>query len=141
MSRPIEELPAFVEGLFEKSKEVLLETVVRIKSRVAVEGAPVRYPVQWDSEKQRRAYFASNGFGKGIPYQRTGRTRLSWQEERTPFGANLRGEHPAGAVFGTPSGWQSRIHRTRWVYLLDVLFDELSRIPDEISRRLTVRGD
>jgi hypothetical protein len=28
-------------------------------------------PFVWSSEKQRRAYFATNGFGKGIPYNRT----------------------------------------------------------------------
>lgn len=31
---------------------------------------PVRYPIRWASEKQRKAYFATNGFGKGIPYKR-----------------------------------------------------------------------
>ena len=28
-------------------------------------------PFQWSSDKQRRAYFASDGFGAGIPYSRT----------------------------------------------------------------------
>ena len=28
-------------------------------------------PFVWSSEKQRRAYFATNGFGAGIPYNRT----------------------------------------------------------------------
>jgi hypothetical protein len=28
-------------------------------------------PFLWSSEKQRRAYFATDGFGKGIPYVRT----------------------------------------------------------------------
>jgi len=42
----------------------------------------VRYPIQWTSEKQRRAYFATDGFGKGIPYKRkTGKRSLmgGWQ--------------------------------------------------------------
>lgn len=38
----------------------------------------VRYPIEWTSEKQRRAYFATNGFGRGIPYKRTGKTARSW---------------------------------------------------------------
>lgn len=33
----------------------------------------------WTSERQRRAFFASNGFGKGIPYKRTGRMNRSWE--------------------------------------------------------------
>lgn len=37
---------------------------------LALTPGPVRYPIEWTSEKQRRAYFATNGFGKGIPYKR-----------------------------------------------------------------------
>jgi hypothetical protein len=33
---------------------------------------------QWNSERQRRAYFASNGFGAGIPYRRTGKMVAAW---------------------------------------------------------------
>lgn len=39
---------------------------------------PPTYPLRWQSEKQRRAFFATNGFGKGIPYQRTGNLNKSW---------------------------------------------------------------
>lgn len=39
---------------------------------------PQDYPIEWTSEKQRKAYFASDGFGKGIPYQRTGKASKSW---------------------------------------------------------------
>lgn len=34
---------------------------------------------KWQSEKQRRAYFASNGFGKGIPYNRSYDLRAGWK--------------------------------------------------------------
>lgn len=40
---------------------------------------PQEYPLEWTSEKQRKAYWASNGFGKGIPYRRSGRLSKSWQ--------------------------------------------------------------
>lgn len=30
------------------------------------------YPLRWKTERQRRAFFASDGFGRGIPTQRTG---------------------------------------------------------------------
>lgn len=144
MSRPFTEIPAFVDGLFTDVREVLFETVIRIKEKLSEEGKPIRYPVQWDTERQRRAFFATNGFGAGIPYRRTHATRLGWQEERVALGTNLRGKHPAGAVFGlpgSPSTWQSRIHRGRWVYLLKVLFDELALLPERISNRINVRGE
>ena len=35
-------------------------------------------PYQWQSEKQRRAFFATDGFGGGIPYQRTGELSAGW---------------------------------------------------------------
>jgi len=38
-------------------------------------------PFEWTSEKQRRAYFASNGFGHGIPYQRKFKIRWGWRKE------------------------------------------------------------
>lgn len=36
---------------------------------------------RWTSAKQRAAYFASNGFGAGIPYHRTHRLSKSWRVE------------------------------------------------------------
>lgn len=38
-------------------------------------------PYQWQSEKQRKAYFATDGFGGGIPYQRTGNLAEAWTME------------------------------------------------------------
>lgn len=33
----------------------------------------------WTSERQRKAYFATDGFGAGIPYERTGKLVQSWK--------------------------------------------------------------
>jgi hypothetical protein len=143
MSRSYVEIPAFIDGLFTDTRDVLFETASRIKDRL-VEGKPIRYPIDWDSLRQKRAYFATNGFGQGIPYKRTNRMVAGTQLERVPLGTNLRIPHPGGAVFGlpgSPSTWQSRIHRNRWVYLLEVLFDELSKIPERITNKTQVRGD
>lgn len=40
-------------------------------------------PYKWESEKQRRAYFASNGFGYGIPYKRRGNLKQHWLYDTT----------------------------------------------------------
>lgn len=50
-----------------------------------------KYPIQWQSERQRRAFFASDGFGKGIPYKRTGELAASWQiqQKKTANGADI----------------------------------------------------
>lgn len=50
--------------------------VSRLRSRILddlkQDPGPVHYPIRWKSERQRRAFFATNGFGAGIPYERTG---------------------------------------------------------------------
>lgn len=97
------------------------------------------YPVTWDSEKQRRAFFATDGFGHGIPYNRTGDT--VWTISK-PFqdAVSLFAPHPAGALFGFPDWdfWRSRIHRLTWPALRDVLFEEIEKIPAEILDNLKI---
>jgi hypothetical protein len=39
-------------------------------------------PYEWQSERQRKAYFATNGFGGGIPYRRTDKLKFGWQVNR-----------------------------------------------------------
>jgi len=149
MSRPISELPAFVNGFVADIRDVLFDTAKHVKDRMAEPATPITYPVNWDGEidpikhttKQQRAYFASNGFDAGIPYHRKNTFELAWQAERVDFGATLKNLHPAaGAIGGTPSGWQSRIQRGRRNNLLVVLFEELAKIPAAISNKFTVRS-
>lgn len=58
-----------------------------------IRNAPARpkYPIEWQSERQRRAFFATKGFGKGIPYQRTGKLQNSWEVQKnfTPSEGSL----------------------------------------------------
>ncbi len=51
----------------------------RVDDTLRREAPPVVYPIEWASERQRRAFFATNGFGHGIPYRRTGRYVNSWR--------------------------------------------------------------
>lgn len=47
-------------------------------NRLQQEPGPVKYPIRWTSERQRRAYFATKGFGRGIPTRRTHELSQSW---------------------------------------------------------------
>lgn len=38
----------------------------------------VKYPYDWQTHKQRAAYFATDGFGRGIPTRRTGAEQRGW---------------------------------------------------------------
>lgn len=138
MSRPFTEIPSYLVGMGSEIKNALFDLAGRVKVRMSEEGKPIRYPVQWDSERQKRFVIAKLRRENNLPYARSHRYRLSWQEARTPIGATLSAPSPAGAIGGLPSGWQSRIHRGRWPNLLVVLFDELSRLPAEISNRIRV---
>lgn len=50
-----------------------------VLQRAAVAPSGVAHPIQWTSDKQRRAYFATDGFGAGIPYRRTGKVNRGWE--------------------------------------------------------------
>ena len=119
-------------------KKTLREVVDNIQRRMSEEGKPVTYPIKWDSDKQRRAYFASNGFGHGIPYQRQGHYERGWVVSAMPNGYKLSNAHPAGAIGGTMSGWQSRIHKGRWNNLPKVVGQELKKLIPSILENLRV---
>lgn len=59
----------------------------RMLGELQAEPGSPRYPIRWKSERQRRAFFATNGFGRGIPTRRTGAMIRSWRVITT-FDAN-----------------------------------------------------
>lgn len=50
-----------------------------ILDELRYEPPSVHYPFVWTTEKQRRAYWATDGFGAGIPYKRTHRYSQAWK--------------------------------------------------------------
>jgi hypothetical protein len=129
----------FIKRTPSAARSVLEDTAIRIQTRMNVR-KPVQYPIRWDSEKQRRAFFATDGFGHGIPYQRTGATK--WTIDKSfENEIQLFAPHPAGPVFGRmPDGafWQSSIHQGTWPRLQTVLTEELSKLPKAIMASLKV---
>lgn len=78
----VDELEAYIEG-FNADAQALAQNVVDdlaplLLAELQQTPGSVAYPIEWTSERQRKAFFASGGFGKGIPYQRTGTYRDSW---------------------------------------------------------------
>lgn len=78
---------------------------------------PAVKPIEWTSERQRRAFFATNGFGAGIPYRRTGRMQAATEVTLKPLGQG------AAIVIDNPTKYarfvvgrdQQRFHaRTGW---------------------------
>lgn len=132
------QIVAWVKMLFKSTQEALLETAEAVNERMSIEGDPITYPVQWDSERQKRAYYATDGFGAGIPYQRTQTYINSGVVTAKPYGAQYFRPHPAGAIGGTLKGWQSSIHVGRWTYLPGAIEIEVAKLPKRIRDKVQV---
>lgn len=96
---------------------------------------PVKYPVQWTSERQRRAFFATDGFGRGIPTQRTGKLQAGWQ-------VSYDAKHYDGAITVKNTvpyeryvtGYQQQgFHKaTGWYNTDDILLDYSEKLTDQL---------
>ena len=74
--RNLGEINEGVDGIFRRVVDPHLKKHMRsfmnTQSDMKKYPGPVVYPIEWESEKQRRAFFATDGFGGGIPSRRTG---------------------------------------------------------------------
>lgn len=68
--------PRAVDALVNRS--IRGDVTTRIVRRLSVTPGAVKYPIRWKTERQRRAFFATNGFGRGIPTKRTGAVQAGW---------------------------------------------------------------
>lgn len=117
--------------------------------------------VKWTSDNQRMAFFASGGFGKGIPYQRSGALADGWTIDVTTEGGifTIKIRNPApgakfvyGSLAKNPAAArrpQQQFHRdTGWPLAVDIirpmiddmLEDFKQRIRDEIGELTSVTG-
>ncbi len=73
-----------IESLPAETQRQILEDVANYGISAVFSEYPERVnhgpgrPYIWTSEKQRRAFFASDGFGRGIPTKRTNELQKSW---------------------------------------------------------------
>lgn len=72
----VNDYPDFVE---DSARSVLARIEPDLLYELRYTPGKPKYPIQWTSAKQRRAFFATNGFGKGIPYRRTGKLAKSYR--------------------------------------------------------------
>lgn len=99
-----------------------------------VPGPPV-YPIRWTSEKQRRAYFATDGFGGGIPYDRSGDMAAGWDVEVADFadGVLVALSNPAPQVEFVQGFRAQGFHEdTGWVQIGDVTEDFYAEVEDSV---------
>lgn len=93
-----------------------IETMVNQQLKQRIPG-PAKKPIKWTSDKQRKAYFATDGFGHGIPYKRTGKLPEAWEVLTRASEHGLRisvvNDNPAAPfVYGR---WKQQFHtNTGW---------------------------
>jgi hypothetical protein len=62
-----------------KLQQGLQQWQAQLLAQLQQEPGPPKYPIRWSSERQRRAFFASDGFGRGIPTKRSHAMSQAWQ--------------------------------------------------------------
>ena len=123
----------------------IYDALVEIRRIMKEPGDPVTYPIKWDSTKQRKAFFASNGFGKGIPTVRTGKYQRAWTIHKVGNVGYDLGNPLAHAKYigGTlrSERRQSKIHRGRWNVLRFAVMGVLGKVPKKVYEvlKLTAR--
>lgn len=103
-TRPLDEIGAGVRTLKPRFRAKLQRRMPSVRTKVlaitAVEPGPPSYPITTRMTlRQRRAFWATNGFGAGIPTQRTGAILEAYEVtlEISPAGGQiiLDNPHPA----------------------------------------------
>lgn len=80
---PIEQISAFLDDynaiVAEIGNEVTNIVAPQMLDELRYTPPAVKYPIQWTSKKQRKAFFATDGFGRGIPTRRTNKMQQAWR--------------------------------------------------------------
>lgn len=144
----LREIERNLEGLPKAYQRALKGKVFAAQALRALRDIPnkPRYPIRWTSERQRRAFFASKGFGRGIPTRRTGRIARDWEvvviastdgalialSNPHPEAKFIHGPQPFGQRFHIDTGWTQidEIEETFYTETIGtataVFFDEIN---------------
>jgi hypothetical protein len=144
--------------LLAKSSQLLAQTVLDVGSEYEsailddLSISPPRdtsTPKDWETPKQMRAYFATDGFGKGIPYRRTGSKPMGWRVEIDQQGnvttviiQNIwsAARYVFGNLIGSPAGTQQRMHtKTGWQLASPKVSKWFTELNDAIYKRYRER--
>jgi hypothetical protein len=118
----------------------LFHAMTRVLQRLKKPGKKPRNPIPWDSIRQRRAFFASNGFGGGIPHRRTGDYQRGFRIRRIARGYELLNPSRAAPFVGGDArgNRRSRIHAGRWPLIRDEVDKEVKKLPSAVVQHLQI---
>lgn len=129
-------LENFSEEIPQVGRRRIYLRMLRVKTRLSQTAPKPTYPIEWDSEKQKKFVLAKLRKEHNLPYRRTGKTQRGWTLTSLEDGYRLANEEPAaffvyGDMFKRKS--QSRIHAGRWPLTKVIAFEELDQLPEEIQ--------
>jgi hypothetical protein len=134
-----------IEALSEQMQKTpkLLETALKRNARrfksqllqkLSVEPGKPDYPLRWASEKQRRAFFATDGFGRGIGADRTHELSQGWRADikgNAFFSLDIYNTQDY-ARFVVGDDKQPFHIDTGWMDAANILMDERERYEDTV---------
>ena len=123
------------ERIYQKARAVL--------KIMKVPGRKPSYPINWDSERQRRFVLAMLREKDNLPYQRTGALPAGWTIERAgENGYRLQNTADAAVyVYGNYEGArQSKIHKSRHPVFQEVMENAINELPPDIEKHISYYG-
>jgi len=121
------------------SRQRIYDTAVAIRKVMKEPGQKPTYPIKWDSVKQRKAFFASDGFGRGIPTKRSGEYQKGWQVIKAENGYDVGNPLAHSKYIGgtaRSANRQSNIHRGRWNLFRDAIDRFIGKLPKKVKESL-----
>lgn len=113
-----------------------------VRSIMRTPGRRPTYPIQWDSDKQRRYVLALLRSQDNLPYQRTDELPSGWDIERTGHGYRLFNRAPQAVyLYGNFEGArQSKIHEGRHPIVQQAVEAHIVDLPPAIEQHITYYG-
>lgn len=102
-------------------------------------------PYQWQTEKQRKAFFATNGFGAGIPTKRSFKLRFGWKVSKWGDGTKIKviNDEPS-AVFVQGEYMQRGHKKDGWRTVPDIIAANgaamMKAVNEALARYLKSKG-
>ena len=121
------------------SRLVIYRSSQRIVQRVKRPGARPNHPINWVSARQRKGFFASEGFGGGVPTRRSNRYINSWKiVSKDDIGYTVINDSPGAKFVGGDAYGQSQspIHAGRWPLFRDEFEAEVNNLAPEIAKEI-----
>ena len=118
----------------------IYEALARAMKRLKKPGKKPKRPIPWVSLIQMQAFFASEGFGGGIPHKRRGIYQKGFRIRKVSKGYELSNlSKGAKYVGGDARGkGQSPIHRGNYPLMRDEVDREIKKLPAAVIQQLKI---